>query len=219
MFQKHWIVSFGLAVSALATACEVQAQEACDIQGGYTSGKCGSKRGAATSDAQLRRDAALDSLSNSIQEWGQKSQEEENQKQLSEEQNAREKKRSENEANAKIQNKVEQLREDDSLNPWLKIQPVEEPKANNPAKGQNIKVSKNSADPSLNYEGQSCNYFTKQNDDAHVYHHSNGTMISYGGNIYVCADFHWKFITTTDHYWGSPSDTAKLEASRVENSK
>lgn len=62
-----------------------------------------------------------------------------------------------------------------------------------PKKDKNSSKSK-PLDPSVNYNGQSCRYFTREHDDAHINSYADGTHRLYGDNYYVCKDGHWKYL-------------------------
>lgn len=115
--------------------------------------------------------------------------------------------------------KFGKAQQDQSLNPWS-----EGPKfvrgaaAQSPAATPTSKVGSNISntkpkDPNQNYAGKSCEYFTRPSDEAHLNYHSDGTVLSYGNNVYKCESRHWRLLTTRDKYW---APTERLDASWFE---
>jgi hypothetical protein len=106
---------------------------------------------------------------------------------------------------------------DKSNNPWSTDAPKLDKNGGSPQppssqSGQPTQVSVK--DPSQDYSGKPCEYFTKKSDDAHLYYHRDGATVAYGKNIYVCDAGWWRFRTTTDRYW---APVRNIEASKLEN--
>ncbi|MEX5350997.1 hypothetical protein WCE02_06495 [Pseudomonas juntendi] len=117
------------------------------------------------------------------------------------------------------QMRLDKARDDTTLNPWESGPKFERSKsATSSPSGDSPKVGTNASlakpkDPSLNYEGRGCEYFTRPSDEAHLNYHSDGAVMSYGNNVYKCENGRWKFLSTRDKYWKS---TKHLDASWFE---
>jgi len=114
-----------------------------------------------------------------------------------------------------------QAEKDPFLNPW-KTQSRYSTVNKTPPRPESPSPQSQNAlplDPSADYDGQPCKYFTKTSDEAHLLYHSDGAMVSYGGRIYSCKGGTWQFRTTSDHFWGTNQQLNAMEAAQVENSR
>ncbi|WP_256815063.1 MULTISPECIES: hypothetical protein [Pseudomonas] len=103
--------------------------------------------------------------------------------------------------------------EDKSLNPWANKKPAQ----STPQKLQQASHSKANPqplDPDVNYDGQPCKYFTKHNDDSHLYYHQEGAMVSYGNRVYQCTGSRWRLKVFADKFWADPK---AISAEKTEN--
>ncbi|WCM48960.1 hypothetical protein OH720_18285 [Pseudomonas sp. WJP1] len=106
---------------------------------------------------------------------------------------------------------VQKSKQDPTLNPWAnKGQRNDEPKTEEPKS----MTANQPLDPTNDYDGKPCKYFTKHNDDAHLYYHQDGAIVSYGERVYECSGGRWRYLVNVRNYWANP---AGIEASKVEN--
>jgi len=70
-------------------------------------------------------------------------------------------------------------------------------------------------DPTQNYAGRSCAYFTAAPDDAHLNTYADGANVCYGAKMYVCEGRSWRYLGPCGAFAGGNSRQAdKLEKTR-----
>lgn len=72
----------------------------------------------------------------------------------------------------------------------------------------------NPKDPSVNYNGKSCSYFTKNNDEAHINSYADGVFRLYGDRYYMCENGRWKYLRNRSTL--TPAEIRSSEAINLE---
>lgn len=82
---------------------------------------------------------------------------------------------------------------DPTLDPWSGHESSEGASKNKNSQLQKTANSNSSKDPSANYAGKPCEYFTRPSDEAHLNYYANGATVVYGDKAYQCIDRRWRY--------------------------
>lgn len=74
-------------------------------------------------------------------------------------------------------------------------------------------------DPTQNYAGQSCAYFTVPSDEAHLNYYADGANACYGDKMYVCEGRRWRYLGPCSAFEGGTKKQAEKQEKTKFNTK
>jgi len=86
-----------------------------------------------------------------------------------------------------------------------------------PVRDATLPPEASAKDPSANYDGTTCEYFTRAPDATHLNYYPENATVLYGANVYTCTNGLWKYIRAASSY--SAKARHRMDAVRIEGAK